>query len=145
MAAASIFQPRTSPTGSSWPGWRAPHSAIAFGARSSTQRSAKWITRLPKRLCEAVKRRHRREILGKVRRLEFGIGGATQIARRKLRIRAHAAGKEPAAQGSIGQHGKPMLAGIGKNIRLDASFEQIVGRLHGVERRHSGEGVHLRR
>ena len=26
-------------TGSSWPGWRAPHSAIVSGARSSTQRS----------------------------------------------------------------------------------------------------------
>ena len=74
----------------------------------------------------------------------WGVGGATQIARRKLRIRAHAAGKEPAAQGSIGQHGKPMLAGIRKNIRLDAPFEQIVGRLHGVQPRHSGEGVHLR-
>src|SRR5262249_6055321 len=28
LAGASRCQPLTSPTGSSWPGWRAPHSAV---------------------------------------------------------------------------------------------------------------------
>jgi hypothetical protein len=51
IAPASTFQLNTSWTGSSCAGCRAPQSAIVFGERSSTQRAARWITRLPNCSC----------------------------------------------------------------------------------------------
>src|SRR5262245_5211927 len=118
MAASSIFQPSTSPTGSSWAGWRAPHKAIGLGTRSSTQRQVDH-TLAEVLMREAIERGDGREILGKVRGLEFGIRSATQIGCRKFGVGTHPPGKEPAAQGAIGQHREPVLTGIGKNIGLD--------------------------
>ena len=95
-------------------------------------------------LRELVEFLDRGEILLVSRFAKLRIVLAQIIARKPGRSR-HAAGQQPAAQRAVGQHGDVLRAAIGKHVLFDGAFEQIVGRLRGVQRRYLAKFRHLRR
>jgi hypothetical protein len=83
------------------------------------------------------------EIFREVRRLEFRVGGFAHIVFAELAIRAHGAAAEAATERAIGERGFSVSDHVGQNVAFDFAFEEIVGRLNGVQREDRFEADHL--
>ena len=94
-------------------------------------------------LRQLIETLHCGEILRKARRLEFGIV-APEVIALELGFGAHAAGQQAAAERAIAERGDAILAAIRKDVLVDGALEEIVRRLHHVQRRDGAELVHLR-
>ena len=95
-------------------------------------------------LREPVEFLDRGEVLRKSRREKFRIVLAQIVAGEAARF-GHSAGQEAAAQRAIGQHRDVSRAAVGKNVLFDGAFEQVIGRLSGMQRRDLAKFLHLGR
>jgi hypothetical protein len=91
---------------------------------------------------EVVERPDRLQVLGIAGREELRIAGS-KVVSSELRVPAHLAGEQPPTQRAVGQRRQVMLFGVGEDIGFDLPLEEVVGRLHHVQRRRRSEHRHL--
>src|SRR6266404_5702536 len=82
---------------------------------------------------ELIQPSHGVQILAEARLLELRIGAA-QIVALEGGLTAHAARQESATQGAIAQGCNAVKTAIRQYVRLDATLEEIIGRLHAMQR-----------
>ncbi len=80
------------------------------------------------------------EILGKTRRLEFGVEAANVV---EARLRAETAAEQAAAKRAVADDGDVVLRAPREDFRVDGALEEVVGRLVGGKRRDGSETLHL--
>src|SRR4029077_5432814 len=82
---------------------------------------------------ELIQPSHGVQILAEARLLELRIGAAQTVALEGGVI-AHAARQESATQGAIAEGCDAVKTAIRQYVRLDAALEEIIGRLHAMQR-----------
>src|SRR5450755_831797 len=83
---------------------------------------------------------YRGKIVGESRLVKLRVAAA-QIVALECGIRSHPSRQQATAQCSIAECRDLVVAAIAQEIRLDAAFEQVVGRLQHVQRRDAAELV----
>src|SRR5437879_4092065 len=117
---------------------RDAHSLIEHPADGQVNHAP--LELLPGELVELL---HGREVLREAGRLELRVH-SSQIIALEFGIDAHPAAQQSAAQRSISERCDAVPAAVGKNLRFDRSFEEIVRGLQHVQRRDGAESLHLR-
>src|SRR5690349_23839377 len=79
------------------------------------------------------------EVFVEMRRLKLWVSRLAHIAVGKLTIRTHGAAQQSAAQGTVSERRDPVGQSVGQNVSFYFAFEEIVGRLNGVQRRNGPE------
>src|SRR5258708_4633047 len=92
--------------------------------------------------CEAIQHLDGTKVLAKPWRLELGIGIALIIAR-KASVWPHAPAQQATAKGSIHQRRYTVPEAVGQHFLVRFALEEIVRRLHRVNRRNAAKLAHL--
>src|SRR5262249_24867015 len=93
-------------------------------------------------LSELIKPCYGSEVLPKARLLKFRIRAA-KVVPLEFAVGPHPSGQEPAAECAVAKGRDVILSAIGEDVGLDPALEQIIGRLHHVQRRNAAEALHL--
>src|SRR6266516_4372320 len=94
------------------------------------------------RSCQPIERFDRCEVLLESRRLELRVN-PTQVVAGERRFRSHAPGQQPAAQCPVREGGNALATAVRQHVAFDATLEQVVGRLHHMQRRSPSELLDL--
>src|SRR5271166_4339879 len=94
-------------------------------------------------LREPVEHLDRSQVLRKPGSSELGVG-LSQVIPNKLRLRRHAAREQTPAQRAVGKRDDISVPAIGEDVAFDGALEEIVWRLHRLDRRNLAKSFDLR-
>src|SRR6056297_2001150 len=66
-----------------------------------------------------------------------------QIVALEFPLRRHFSAEQAPAESAVGDQGNPLLVAPWADILFNAAFEEVIGRLAGMQRRGRGKSLHL--